>query len=81
MQMARNIASSCIESLPWNLIVDFEIVSQLNRVVVNTSSLNELSVPASTVAFDDKQELLWFGNEYVSGSSVRPQVHDCNRML
>ena len=40
---------------------------QLYRIVLPSASAHELPTPASTLAFDTRQELLWVGNEYVSG--------------
>ena len=37
---------------------------ELNRILLPPASTHELPTPASTLAFDTRQELLWVGNEY-----------------
>jgi PAB-dependent poly(A)-specific ribonuclease subunit 2 len=45
---------------------------EITRMVVPPSGPHLLPTPASTIAFDDTQELLWIGNDHVS-FSFRPQ--------
>ena len=45
---------------------------ELSRIPVPPPSLPLLPTAATTIAFDDVQELLWVGNEYVrSVSSIK----------
>lgn len=44
---------------------------EISRMVVPPSGLHMLPTPASTIAFDDSQELLWVGNDQVS-LALRP---------
>jgi PAB-dependent poly(A)-specific ribonuclease subunit 2 len=39
---------------------------EITRMVVPPSGPHLLPTPASTIAFDDTQELLWIGNDHVS---------------
>ena len=39
--------------------------TQLQRITVPPPDVHAEPTPASTVAFDTQQELLWVGNEYV----------------
>ena len=39
---------------------------EVSRIAVPTPSPHVLPTVASTIAFDDAQELLWAGNEFVS---------------
>ena len=49
-------------------VTDNGPVSQVHRITVPPPGLHELPTPASAIAFDTQQELLWIGNEYVSYS-------------
>lgn len=42
-------------------------LQQLHRITVPPPDIHSEPTPATTVAFDTQQELLWVGNEYVSG--------------
>ena len=44
---------------------DFLLRAQLQRITVPPPDVHAEPTPASTVAFDTQQELLWVGNEYV----------------
>ena len=41
---------------------------EITRMVVPPAGPHLLPTPASTIAFDDTQELLWIGNDHVSSS-------------
>jgi hypothetical protein len=41
-------------------------IAQVNRITIPPNTAHDLPTPASTIAFDTQQELLWVGNEYVS---------------
>ena len=43
-------------------------LAKVHRITIPPPGLHEPPTPASTVAFDTQQELLWIGNEYVSRS-------------
>ena len=49
-----------------SLTTDIFSCCKLQRITVPPPDVHAEPTPASTVAFDTQQELLWVGNEYVS---------------
>ena len=45
--------------------------AQINRVTIPPETAHDLPTPASALAFDTQQELLWLGNEYVSSRGAK----------
>jgi PAB-dependent poly(A)-specific ribonuclease subunit 2 len=49
---------------------------EVSRVVVPPSGPHSLPTPASTIAFDDSQELLWVGSDHVSLTAIPLEMLD-----
>lgn len=50
-------------------IADNVHLRQVHRITIPPPEARDIPTPASTLAFDTQQELLWVGNEYVSRAS------------
>ena len=58
------LPDSAFDISRYDHITDRQI--QLHRIIVPPPDITSEPTPATTVAFDTQQELLWVGNEYVS---------------
>ena len=54
-------------------IADDIYLHQIHRITVPPPEARDIPTPASALAFDTQQELLWVGNEYVSRAMYETQ--------
>lgn len=63
-----NRARNKVPSGDFYHVADIFILQQIHRIAIPPPRFHYSPTPASTLAFDTQQELLWVGNEYVSDS-------------